>query len=519
MSKNKKMFFMSILFIFLIVIVGFTYGFVVTKIIGNSSSKKMSFISKKSSVTYREISNTSSGETISPGYEYIKVFTVTNTGNSDVKFHIYLDEVQNNFVRTQDIAYTLYKKSGNNTVDINNLDDIEIIANGVFPITNQYIKTNEVIDNINDVYTYVLKINYNISTEDQSNDNGHIFGFKIQLHTALSNPYKTNTLAYEIYNNVIVGTLENKTEFVSNFDLDDFLSNISSTIDRIFSNSLDDYGMSYYFRGNPIDNYVEFAGMCFRIVRIEGDGSVKLILVSELSCNETNLSNSSGFITYGDRGVVGGIVNASYGYKLQSTTYVNDYIDAAEYGEYSARTRLNEWLERKLSSDEIKLLKNDKWCIGDLKNGYSEDDNSSVIGNVSNLIESNTPFNYFASTKYYLINKPSFKCSNTGMKDEIDINKIGLLTLDEAIFSGLGFNSNSNFLNVNALGKYWWLLSTSNYNSGNKIVYNFVVNDSGQLWSASVGNDSVGLHPSITFLSDVKVSDGNGTIESPYVVR
>ena len=43
----------------------------------------------------------------------------------------------------------------------------------------------------------------------------------------------------------------------------------------------DEYGTTYYFRGNVKNNYVNFSGMCWRIVRIQGDGSIKLLLASE----------------------------------------------------------------------------------------------------------------------------------------------------------------------------------------------------------------------------------------------
>ena len=39
----------------------------------------------------------------------------------------------------------------------------------------------------------------------------------------------------------------------------------------------DNYGESYYFRGNVQNNYVYFAGFYWRIVRINGDGSIRMI--------------------------------------------------------------------------------------------------------------------------------------------------------------------------------------------------------------------------------------------------
>ena len=40
----------------------------------------------------------------------------------------------------------------------------------------------------------------------------------------------------------------------------------------------DDYGTTYYFRGNVENNYVKFAGKDWRIVRINEDGTIRLIL-------------------------------------------------------------------------------------------------------------------------------------------------------------------------------------------------------------------------------------------------
>ena len=39
----------------------------------------------------------------------------------------------------------------------------------------------------------------------------------------------------------------------------------------------DNYGTSYYFRGNVSNNYVKFANFYWRIVRINGDGSIRVI--------------------------------------------------------------------------------------------------------------------------------------------------------------------------------------------------------------------------------------------------
>ena len=64
---------------------------------------------------------------------------------------------------------------------------------------------------------------------------------------------------------------------------------ISGANEKEISIALDDLGTSYYFRGNVEDNYVDFAGLCWRIVRIEGDGAIKLILEDQDStCASSN---------------------------------------------------------------------------------------------------------------------------------------------------------------------------------------------------------------------------------------
>ena len=53
---------------------------------------------------------------------------------------------------------------------------------------------------------------------------------------------------------------------------------VSTASEALLASTEDDYGTSYYFRGAVTNNYVEFANKCWRIVRVGGDGSVKLIL-------------------------------------------------------------------------------------------------------------------------------------------------------------------------------------------------------------------------------------------------
>ena len=68
---------------------------------------------------------------------------------------------------------------------------------------------------------------------------------------------------------------------------------ISADNEAILASTADDYGTSYYFRGAVTNNFVEYANMCWRIVRVTGDGSIKLVLYNYNGLTSTNNTPSS----------------------------------------------------------------------------------------------------------------------------------------------------------------------------------------------------------------------------------
>ncbi|MCM1052416.1 MAG: hypothetical protein NC483_00340 [Ruminococcus sp.] len=56
-----------------------------------------------------------------------------------------------------------------------------------------------------------------------------------------------------------------------------FNKTIENTTIGVIYEGEDDDGTTYYFAGNPLDNWVEFGGYYWRIIRINGDGSIRII--------------------------------------------------------------------------------------------------------------------------------------------------------------------------------------------------------------------------------------------------
>ena len=64
----------------------------------------------------------------------------------------------------------------------------------------------------------------------------------------------------------------------------------------------DNYGTSYYYRGNVQNNYVKFGGFYWRIVRINGDGSIRMIYdgTSAHENGETSEDRQIGYTAFND---------------------------------------------------------------------------------------------------------------------------------------------------------------------------------------------------------------------------
>ena len=310
--KRKTLTIISIVSIIIIslILLGITYGYYLTTIDGNESFKSVEVTTGDSKVLYTDLSTEDISEIIEPGFKTVKSFTVKNTGNVSATYSIYLVDVINNLNRTQDITYNLYKKAGTIT-DVTIESDLSETAgwtrvneevNVTFPTEMSVIAANEVIETPNQIYTYVLKVEYiDHPTENQNEDQGKTLTFKVNLRAedSYTNPFSEGTLAYNILENgaQVLNATTNELEIDKTYVEKTQITKVSDGTDMedvgIFT-APDDYGTSYYYRGPIKNNYVDFAGFTWRIVRINGDGSIRLILDGTLdkTCVEYNEDNT-----------------------------------------------------------------------------------------------------------------------------------------------------------------------------------------------------------------------------------
>ena len=301
-----------------------------------------------------------------------------------------------------------------------------------------------------------------------------------------------------------------------------------NTTEALLASTEDDYGTSYYFRGAVKNNYVQFANKCWRIVRVNGDGSIKLVLhndntsSSSSPCAASNNSTTAAFARYS-----GSTYNTAFNSSYNDNAYVGFMYGTAGSSDYASThantnksdilKNLETWYNNNLKTYESKLA-DTIWC----------NDKSTVSGGLgygTNATDYGA-YNRLASTK-----QPTLKCpndNNGGKLSKFTVDdttngngnltyKIGLLTADEIAFAGSisGYYNRSTYLQENTGTTWWWSLSPLNFYGDYAYVW---VVGSGYLSYSNVNNGYGGLRPAISLISSTSVT-GNGTSDNPYVVK
>ncbi len=321
-----------------------------------------------------------------------------------------------------------------------------------------------------------ISININVTGEQIINEEDEI-------------PYEESTLAYNIIKNAMKALPNTISTIYSEEPLTKPAQEISGEEERTLSITADDYGNSYYFRGNVQDNYLNFNDMCFRIVRIEGDGSIKLILEDQTQTCETATG-----------GVNASIGQGNYGY-TGSGTSDNPYIAAYELG--TAKLLLDNWIK---NVDNSKL-KEDDWCLGNNKDWYDSE------GNLTNDLSIRRDS---TEVKRWLKDKSaSLLCNNENDKKIKDY--VALLTLDEVLFAGLSASANSmSYLPYSKENSLSLLLTLH----GKDLLteYNLHIASLIEIWGDGTLYQLNHLIPSIVLKFNTKLLNGNGTKSNPYTV-
>ena len=303
---------------------------------------------------------------------------------------------------------------------------------------------------------------------------------------------------------------------------------VSTASEALLASTEDDYGTSYYFRGAVKNNYVQFANKCWRIVRVGGDGSVKLILHNDNTakaanpCAAANNSASAAFARYSDTTYTSKF-NANYndnayvGFKygtVGSSTYEATH---ANTNNSTILTNLETWYTNNLKT-YADAIADTVWC----NDKTATDKSYDPWGWNPNGLGYGTNTTFYGATQRLVGTSgsaggtgPSLKCN--GELSKIN-SKVGLITADELAYAGYAYaqNNTTTYLQENATNTYWFSLSPSYFDGSDAIVWG-VYGSNGYFGNYRVYSTG-GVRPSISLKSTTNVT-GEGTSSSPFIIN
>ena len=272
----------------------------------------------------------------------------------------------------------------------------------------------------------------------------------------------------------------------------------------------DVYGDSYYFRGNVTNNYVLFADKYWRIIRYNGDGSVRVIYdgtsahANGESSTDRQIGTSAFNSSYNDNAYVGYM----YG-KVGASTYAETH---ANINNSTIKTYIDTWYE-----NNIKGTSNEKYIVD---NVFCNDRSFAPNNSGTGAGKSSTYYRWYNFANTSNNNKMMLTCpqkndaftvSDTSKGNGALTYGIGLVTTDEVVLGG-GWNSyNSNYY-LRTGDEYW--TSSPYYFSGSRAYGRHVFSDGYANDYYSVYN-TYGVRPVINLSSEI-LNNGDGTASNPF---
>ena len=289
----------------------------------------------------------------------------------------------------------------------------------------------------------------------------------------------------------------------------------------------DDYGTSYYYRGDVKNNWVSFAGFLWQVIRVNGDNSVRLIY------SDNEISIYSPFNSNND--------SPKYiGYMFGDT-------DATE----------DEAFINKNDSTIKKAI--DNWYVANLSkySSYISDevfcnDRTLASGEVfSTSPQDSMKFATYARNNYSDNQKPQLTCPNISRdgfttKNASIGNKaltypIGLITADEANLANVrnyycsgDYNQTCGSIYLsNSIGATFTMspfsYTTTWYGSSEINMFGILTGGSDEtdldwMWgdtgadNPEKSNIRTSIRPSINLKNTIQTTDGSGTKEDPYII-
>lgn len=444
------------------------------------------------------------------------VFSIKNTGNVDYKFDVKLLSTSSNTINSQ---YIKLKIDNGNPVVLSSL-------------TNSIIKSNVVVkakESIN------ITLRVWLSKDTPNTEIGKTFNSQIvidgqSIYTSTNNDPALDTLtnlglSVDTEHTPDFTTCSGNSGIKKNDSDETLATGVGDNTNGIYK-SEDDLGNSYYFRGNITNNYVYFAKNWWQIIRINGDGTIRMIYTSNPNDSSANqyISESHFNNNYNDNAYVGYMYGTA-GSSTYNATHTNT-------NSSTIKTVIDTWYQNNLSSYS-KYIADAIYCNDREVVQVNNVLGMTLTGNGAGTNESA----YAGPNRTYIDHAPTLKCKNKNDRFTTNstlgngalTNPIALITSDEVVMGGgTGFDAatmtyikNDNYYLYPVNGNYWyWTMTPFVYLDGGANVGDV---GRGGKFGGSVGYNSVNrdfraVRPVVSLKSDA-IGGGVGTVNNPFYVN
>ena len=366
------------------------------------------------------------------------------------------------------------------------------------------VETKEV--DVDTTYHYTLEIEFVETNADQNHNENKTFSGRVIVE--FSGEYLRNQILADN------PTIDNSRNSEITGPLTDNTTGTLYTAE-------DDDGTSYFYAGDVDNNWVSFAGFYWRIIRINGDGSIRLIYSGDSSSGpvETGESTQIGTSAFNEQYNDNAYVGYMYG-TPGSGTYEETH---ANINDSTIKTVLDTWYQTNLLSYSEYISSdagfcNDRQTQSEIWSGYGD------LGYGANTTGYAPAGRLIINGSYKSTQNPNLKCSqvddyftvSNNDKGNLElIYPVGLITSDEIVLAG-GFGGVSNLSYYLYTNQVYWTISPYSFNGS--YVSAFIVGSIGTFGYRDVSG-TYGVRPVINLDKNVTLSSGDGTIDNPYVIE
>ena len=576
-NKSKKFMLFGLIALVITIAVSGTYAYYVwttsdnevTKIVAGVGSATVTFDGGSDiNANLRPVSDKSKGIV-----KEIKVKADT-TG---LTFNMYLD-ITSIATELKDVSFRYEFYKGSTKLKEGNFSDTYLNSNTADCSTNSTkhitLLTNESIGTTSSVYTLYIWID-GANYVNPSTMMGKEFNFKLHAdgEGAVLAPLPADVTLSKLnaLNSTIIIDTEHTPDFstvsgdngtkVSVASENDEETQVQGDGTKGIYVAEDDLGKSYYFRGNVDNNYVKFGtysqdlyygkdsyskyvtgtscdniptdceklastgdSMYWRIIRINGDGSIRMIYAG----TNTNTNTYIGYSAYNYNSNDNAYVGYMYG-TVGSSIYEETHKNT---NDSKIKIFIDNWYKTNLSN-YTDYLQDAIYC-NDRSVTPKEIDGEQLTGDGSG--DSMTAYSSLSRNYLNRPLMPSLKCVNINDRFTVDDSNgngaltypIGLITADEIIFGGgqaVDFTDKTVIINESlylaSMNSAYWTM-TPMFFTGTAIVNyaamgSLYMGDDFSLIGITQNEEIGGVSPVISLKSDV-ITGGDGTMNNPFTV-